>query len=281
MKEIKYFLSLLVISILFMGCSDDNTRGEKYYSGNQNYLSFGLGDRQRMIVKPEEGFRISKLYFGTYKNVSKDHQVKLVFDAENSEAVLGVDFEIINNVATLAKGTGLAYFEIKVFEDPAIPLGKKAIFRLESADLEDAVTRTEMIATLALSCQLDNEVFPMKYNVDVYAFGDIAPSHVQTLTPVYGADENTYKFASAWGPFFVAWATDSPSYNNQYVYPGKLIINCDNTVTVIGDSAPGNPYSGGTGTYDPDTGVIDVVINQGVFTSPFTTNCVFTPILED
>ena len=78
-----------------------------------------------------------------------------------------------------------------------------------------------------------------------------------------------------WGPNFVAWATGNASYAGQFVYPARLIINCDNTVDVI---TTGTQFLGGSGTYDPVTGVIDVVIQQGLFTAPFDTNCVFYPL---
>lgn len=272
MKNVKSYLLLFVFSFLLIGCEDDS-HGEKGYSGT-NYVSFNAAGTQRMVVRPETGFEISPVSFGTVKATQEDTQVKLIFDAENSTAVLGVDFDIVSDVVVLEKGKSVGEFGIKVYEDPATPAGKVAKFKISSPTIANAIFRQDLEVTLALSCQFDNEVFPLTYDVDVYAFGDMAPSHVQTLVPVSGAAENTYKFTSAWGPTFVAWATDTPSYNNQYLYSGVLTINCDNTVVVVGDLAWS---TGGTGTYDPDTGVIDVVIGQSLFTTAFTANCVFIP----
>lgn len=134
--------------------------------------------------------------------------------------------------------------------------------------------KTNHVVTFKLSCPKGN--LSGNYNVDVYAFADQAPSHTVALVPVDGV-ENTYSITSSWGPTFVAWATGNSAYNNQYLYKGNIKINCDDTVTFIGKET-GTWDTGGTGTYDPVTGVINIALSQGLFTGAFTTDLVFTKL---
>ncbi len=270
MKSLK-ILSILLLSLVFSNCSDDSN-GQKGYTG-ENYLIFNKGDQQKMRVSPDTGFENHQLTFGTLRASSSSYQVKLVYDAVSSTAVLGVDFDIVSDVVTVEAGQVFGAFDIKVYEEPAISLGKKAYFTLESSEIENAEFNNLVEVTFYLSCQVELDVFPLEYDVEVNAFDEQAETHSQTFTVVEDS-ENTFRVASMWGPNFVAWATGDPSYNGQFVYPATIAINCDNTVTVTA-AAPN--YTGGSGTYDPETGIINVSINQGIFSSPFITQCIFYP----
>lgn len=274
MKSLKV-LSILLLSLVFSNCSDDS-KGQKGYNGSENFLVFA-NDTQKMGVLPDTGSQIHKLTVGGLRAASSAYQVKLIYDAASSTALPGVDFDIVSDVITVEAGQVFGSFDIKVYEDPATGAGKLAYFTIESAQLENANFHNVTEVTFHLSCPVDLNTFPLNYDVEVYAFGDQAPNHTQTFT-VVPVVENTFTVQSMWGPNFVGFATGNPAYNGQFIYPATIILNCDDTVTVTA-AAPN--YLGGSGTYDPETGVIDVSISQGVFADAFITQCVFYPVVTE
>lgn len=263
-------IMFLFVAAAFTSCTDDD-KGERSIDSSAIFFNQST---QRVILNGSDDDVLSTIDFSATLNATAPYQVTLVFDAANSTAVEGVDFEIISNVATVPAGAIGGSFQVKYLQTPAVTAGKVAKFTLQSSSVDVAVFKNVTAVTMVLSCQLDLATFPLNYEVQVYAFDQEADPHNQTLTPVAG-QENTFSVPSMWGPNFVAWATGNASYAGQFVYPARLIINCDNTVDVI---TTGTQFLGGSGTYDPATGVIDVIIQQGLFTAPFDTNCVFYPL---
>ncbi|WP_265427527.1 hypothetical protein [Chryseobacterium sp. YIM B08800] len=264
----KRILSILTLSLLtvFNSCQEDEA---VYYEGD-SLVHFNT-TTQRVFVKLGTNAADVLVTYGVTKAAGSNSNVELVFNATKSTAVLGTDFTIVEGTDTLPAGNVLGDFKLNVKEAAALA-GKKAFFTLKSSSLGLATFNTEVEVDFALACPLEN--FPLKYNVDVFAFGEYAPSHEQTLVPVPGTD-NSFKVNSSWGPSFVAWATDNNGYNNQYLYPGTITIQCSN-VTFTSDAPTTGP--GGTGTYNPTTKVIEFTISQSLFTSPFNTTCTFTPL---
>jgi len=270
MKKLK-ILSLLLLSLVFSNCSESD--GQVEYKGDNALFFNNNGQPKRVILDGSVDFVTTSLEFATVKAPASSYQVKLVYDAENSTALPGVDFDVVNDVVTVEAGVLYGAFEVKFYEATAVALGKKAIFTLESDDVNNASFDNKMEVNISLSCQLDLETFPLTYDVEVLAFGSQADTHTQTFTVVTG-QENTFTVPSMWGPNFVAWATGNPAYAGQFIYPATIVIGCDNSVVV---TAVAPNYTGGSGTYDPATGIIDVVITQGVFTEQFDTQCIFYP----
>ncbi|WP_133121647.1 hypothetical protein [Chryseobacterium sp. PMSZPI] len=265
MKNIFKFLSVLIVfGLTVIACRYDD---EPKYGGD-SLLEFDKTEQTAIVVLNTKSVDYLVTY-GVVKPVDQDNNVELVFDASKSTAVLGTDFTIVKGTDVLKSGTALGNFKINVKEAGA-EAGKTAVFTLKSNSLHNATFNQQVVVTFKLSCPLTN--FPLKYDVNVIAFGDNAPSHQQTLTPVAGTT-NQFRVNSSWGPMFVAWATGNSSYNNQYLHPGVITITCK-TVTFKSDVTYGK---GGTGTYDPNTGVIDMVVGQSLFTDPFTARCIFTP----
>lgn len=264
---IKSILPLLLFSIVMIGCKKED---QPTYDGD-SLLHF---DRptQTAFVKLNQNNADYNLTFGTTKVVSSDNSAELVYlpnDPENT-AVLGTDFTIVKGTSILSAGQSLGNFIINV-KETAANANKKAVFTLRSSTLTNAIFNQRVVVNFAMSCPLTN--FPMNYMVDVYAFNEDAPSHNQTFVKVSGTD-NQFNVASAWGPNFVAWATGNNGYAGQYLYSGVLTINCT-TATYKGNDAWA---TGGTGTYNPITGVIVITVGQTLFSDPFTAQCTFNPM---
>lgn len=197
----------------------------------------------------------------------------IVISVDSTSTILPAEYEIVASTLVVPANSYQGEIQIKGnFEALPDGIAKKLNLKLESVG--DAFVSPSLFSlSIFKSCQIDLTGFPLTYNVEVYAFGEQAPSHVQTLT-VLTTGENTFRATSMWGPNFVAWATNDPSYEGQFLYPANIVINCDNTVDVI---TTGTQFLGGSGTYDPSSGVIDVTITQGVFSSPFDTQVIFIP----
>jgi hypothetical protein len=108
----------------------------------------------------------------------------------------------------------------------------------------------------------------------------VGPDFTQTLIPVVG-NPRQFTTASAWGVLFVPTLANNPAAIRDY--PATITINDDYTVTVVGINAPTSPnrYQGGEGTYDPCSDTFELTLRQGVFTSPFTVDVTYSPVIAD
>lgn len=266
MKKLFNILSACTVMLLSLySCEAEQpfTEGDSQIHFNEKeqdvYVTLGSGSGDVMVT------------YGVTKPAGTTANVELVFDQTKSTAILGTDFTIVEGTDNLEGNAIIGDFKLNVTE-AAATANKIARFTLKSNNLAIAPFNQEVEVTFNLACPLDN--FPLQYNVTVTAFNEDAPSHQQTLIPVAGTD-NQFKVNSSWGPSFVAWATDNPAYNNQYLYPGTITINCSNVTFRSGAPSTG---PGGTGTYNPTTGVIQFTVSQSLFSSPFNTTCTFTPL---
>ena len=109
----------------------------------------------------------------------------------------------------------------------------------------------------------------------VSSTGFNGPAYNVTLVPVAGTT-NEFTTTSAWGPLFVPTLCACPVVRD---YPVKITINEDFTVTVVNNhpTIPSTQYIGGSGTYDPCTDTFNIILQQGIFTNPFTVNVVWSP----
>lgn len=266
-KFFKTILPFTLMAFALIGCKKEDL---PVYDGD-SLLHFNKADQSAFVKLTDAGANYN-VTFGTTKVVEGDHAVELVFEPSKSTAVLGTDFTIVQGTSQIVSGQSLGNFVINVTNAGATA-GKKAVFTLKSSTLSNAIFNKEVTVTFKLNCPIDSTTFPLTYNVDVYAFNEDAPSHIQTFVPVAGTD-NKFKVASAWGPNFVAWATGNNSNAGKYLYKGTLTINCTE-VTYVGDDAWA---PGGEGTYNPITGVIYLELDQALFSDVFITKCTFTPL---
>lgn len=268
MKNIKFILTLLAISFVVFACREDHT--DPGYEGAP-VLHFNKGIQDDAFVLLGSDYTDVKISYGSIASVTGSNQVKLVVDELGPDTVEGVDFKILTPVDELANDENGGEFTVRVFEPASSEVTKSVTFKLTSATIANAVFDQTFTLNMAISCPIASD-FALNYDVTVFAFDEEANPHTQTLVPVPGT-MNQFKVASSWGPNFVAWATGSAGYANQYLYPGTIIINCG-TVLFKSDAAYG---TGGSGTYDPATGVIEFTIGQSLFSDQFETTCVFTP----
>ena len=94
---------------------------------------------------------------------------------------------------------------------------------------------------------------------------------------------NEFSVSSCWGDNYVAGVTGNPDFEGQFVYPGTLTFNDDNTLVITSD----DPALPGTVLQDDadDGNLLDLeeneiryTLEQGIFTGDFTVPVILTPL---
>ncbi|UOX32227.1 hypothetical protein LXD69_09170 [Flavobacterium sediminilitoris] len=273
----KKILILLVVATfgVFYSCSDADP--ELYSDGAVAY--FTAGTSSKFPVKEEDVTgSLKKVRVGvtTVANVDREFQIEVLPDDNLNDDVNYASpsqYSIVSSSLVIPAGSYVGDIEI-ISEYASLPENEEILLKLKLNSVDSGVVLERMntyTLTLFRSCLIPD--FPLSYNAVPFAFGVNGPAFASTFVPVENV-ENTYSVASGWGPNFVAWAANESSLEGEYVYSGTLIINCDNSVVYIGNDAWA---TGGTGSYNPNTGVITVLLTQELFTDPFTVTTTFTP----
>ncbi len=163
MKYYKFFKLLPFLALVFlMSCEKD--KGEVAFEGDA-LLNFSFTTSEVLVLQ-ETGSVDYELSYGTFRPVVGDHTVTLIPDVENSTAVLGVDYEIIDNTDVLASGKGYSSFTLRFFEEPATLAGKVVVFSLQSATLSNADFNTTNTLTVKLTCPVEETMFVGSYLIE-------------------------------------------------------------------------------------------------------------------
>ena len=192
----------------------------------------------------------------------------------SSSSTLFVEDGAANNVTIGVAATSVVdagSFSIVGLFEGAIVEGKTLVLNLGSADFEVG-SSNQYSLTFVQFCPF-NGLETTSYTAYPSAFDDDAPEFPVTLVPV-GDSVNEYTIASGWGPNFVTWATGNPAYDGLYQYSGTIVINDDFTIDFVGDDAWA---TGGSGEFSPCTQEFSYTLQQGLFTSSFTTDVVLIP----
>lgn len=151
MKNI--FLLLVSLSLLtFTSCSDDD-RGQA--TPSEQLIMFPVVTNSIFAFDGTEGTE-DVVVFGSIKPVSGNHTVNLVFDAESSTMIEGVDFSITKGSAELNDGDIHGEFKIFYYTAEAIEEGKRAVFTIESSTLEVAGFKDSYSARVSFACPIDD-----------------------------------------------------------------------------------------------------------------------------
>lgn len=167
MKKLKYF-ALAILSFTLLNCSNEDDNGQVAYKGGAalNFLDQGAEEQLFVVSNTEYGESVVK--FGSLNPVSGSHTVKLVPDVNNSSAILGEDYIIIDDTVELADGDVSGEFTVRFFKDKATEVGKTVVFKLESS-LPAASFYTSHTINVNLSCPV--EVLVGNFTSSTYWYG--------------------------------------------------------------------------------------------------------------
>lgn len=234
MKNIFY---LLLGCLFFFACKDSDA---DIYEGD-TMLNFNKGISGNGFVLNSQTYSDYKISYGALKAVQSNHSVKLVFDASNSTAVQGTDFEILNNATDdLSAGETGGEFTVRIYKAPAVQSGKTAVFKLQSASLMNAGFDQTYTLNMSLTCPVtsfvgnftntesfwnnpgtpveivENPAVPNQLLIkDFLDVGkDLVLNYNPTTYTVTFADQNTGYFSSANGGYI--WLRPSASKASSF-----------------------------------------------------------------
>ena len=265
MKKLSYLFTFL--TIVLVGCDTD--KGDESYMDNRATIA-GITESSSTLFVTADGKNTYTLKINVSKLLKSNMDLTIAID-ETSEAIEGVDFNLSESSIKIAAGSFSGSIDIVADFDNASFDGKKLKLNLVAPDGVLIGEGSSITIDIVKSCPLPSEL-ASSYTANPSISGTDAPEFTASFTRV-GTTGLTYEVNSGWGPNFVGWAANDPSYNGALIYPCELTVNADGTVTVTGESY----YTGGTGTYDACTGVISVTLTQAVFNNPFTVDVTFTP----
>ena len=191
---------------------------------------------------------------------------------------------LLSPALVLGVGTAsmLPFFDLKISESTMMIAGaviglvvnlsfakmyeQKRLGNIRAGFNENNIFTYELYRSCPKSIGLNYIGFPTRTGTAVSL-----PTFTTTFVPD-PSQENTWFVSTGWGPEAVSFLTRDESYAGSYLYSGKLVIKCDNTVEYTGLESY---LEGGTGTYDPITGIITLVLTQELFDSPFTVTTQF------
>lgn len=280
MKNLKYIL-LFVASSLFVACSNDDDAARFANDSQSGWVQFQSGTTIEVIAGAVTQFKLPVILRAP-ENTDGLEVTYTITDVSGSSA------------GVIATGTTVMF-------PPAVTtdlnqLKQDLIIDVVSSNLPSNV---EFDVTLTATSRSNvkvgiEEEYPIKRRIKICSttvptsFTGVstanltgatpAPSFVPVITPVPG-QENSFEFNTAWGVDFIVHMTGNPATSGIRNYPAIVTINPDLSVTVVGINTPAAPnrYPGGSGTFNPCTKQISYVLNQGVFTNPFTVSVVLSP----
>jgi hypothetical protein len=280
MKNFKYVL-LFVATSLFVACSNDDEAARFASDSQSGWVQFQTGTTIEAVAGSVTQFKLP-----------------VILRAPENTDGLEVTYTITDVVGSSA---GIIATGTVVMFDPATSadlnqLKQDLVIDVISSNLPSNV---EFDVTLTATSRSNVKVgieqkYPVKRRIKIcstnvptsftgvstasLAGATPAPSFVPVITPVPGV-ANSFNFNTCWGVDFIVHMTGNPATSGIRNYPGIVTINPNFSVTVVGINIPTAPnrYPGGSGTFNPCTKQISYVLNQGVFTNPFTVSVVLTP----
>ena len=295
MKNLKYIL-LFVAASLFVACSNDDEAARFADDSQSGWVQFKQPSTPTPII---EGRPIAPLeiIFGSTTQI----KLPVVLRAPENTDGLEVTYTITDVVGSSA---GVISTGSVVVFPKAVAGGSTQLNQLTQDIVIDIVAPTlssgvEFDVTLTATSRsnvkvgVETEQYPVTRRIKIcstnvptsytgvstanLAGATPAPSFVPVITPVPGV-ANSYEFNTCWGVDFIVHMTGNPATSGIRNYPGIVTINPNFTVTVVGINTPAAPnrYPGGSGTFNPCTKQINYVLNQGVFTNPFTVSVALT-----
>ncbi|RMZ61066.1 hypothetical protein D1632_03605 [Chryseobacterium nematophagum] len=148
-KYLKFGI-FLALAVAFTSCKQDDL----YYEG-EPYLFF-KSDEGVAFVEQGSNHKDVTIDFGAMKPVDGSHPVNLVVDTQNSTAVEGTQFQILNNGAGFGNGANSGKFTIRILESGSSTTSKAAVFKLQSNSIANAQYNQTYTLNMSLTCPISN-----------------------------------------------------------------------------------------------------------------------------
>lgn len=268
MKKIKIILQTALICLFLVSCNDDdNTTTLNGGNSDSGWIQFD-GSKSALFSNSESISLPFSLPIGTNaQGQIITYSIELI-NGSYPANLLG-DFTIA--LESLEKDGSITFMPITTGENYNLRYTllstTNADYQIGLSDGSKQTTYDLEVCNFEITATYTGDAFSNDLGV---APGVFAP-YTSTFTPVAG-ETNVWTLDTTWGPDFVSLACDGCVPLGSFPYESTIVLNDDNSVSVIAD----NPYSGGTGIYDPCNNQFTLNLGQTVFQNPFTVDVVLT-----
>ncbi len=165
--------------------------------------------------------------------------------------------------------------------DPSITTNYTVQFTITGTSNPDVIVGLDGDNPIVHTLEVCSNVLPLSWTGSAFIDGSQINTFDMTLTPT--GNEGEFEVSSAWGTNFVAEATGNPGFDGQFIYDGTMVINADNTLSIVGNDPalfPGTvlPEDSLNGNlFDPCTNQLVYTLSQSLFTGDFTVDVILTP----
>lgn len=246
MKIFKY-LSIPIFALMLSSCE---SKDDAVYEGD-NFISFAAKSSEATVVKGTTSREVTVSYT-TLSEAKVNTEVKISVDTNNSTAVEGTDFKIINSTDNLAAGQKVGNFKIQLLESGAKETPKVITFKLSTPTVPGAIFNQTHALTYSLECLFDMSSFTGTYKVVTDTWEDYSPGELITVQP--GPAANQFKILSTNNIYI---SNPSTSYMLVTVQNNGSVTVASNQPFSYGGTT-GNLSINGTGTVNFCNGGINI-----------------------
>lgn len=216
-KILKYSLELIAIILAIYGCTPNFV---DVYQGPD--LVHFMSTEGRLIVHSENPEM--QIEIGAVSPYTEDRTFTVAVDQENSSAVEGVDFELLNPTVSIPAGEVLGSLSIQGIYEAALPEGKQLNLMLtEPSHGEIAGFENQYALDLYKFCDFDLEAFVGSYNVYEHSYwGEYEYSTSTSAAGLFSINIHTlWEFSDV--EVEVTFGRDSTNcfINDQYFYTNE------------------------------------------------------------
>lgn len=199
MKIFKY-LSIPIFALMLFSCEE---REDAVYEGD-NFVSFAATSSEATVVKGSTSKEVT-ISYTTLSEAKANTDVKISVDTNNSTAIEGTDFKIINATDNLAAGQKVGKFRIQLYESGASETPKVITFKISSPTVPNAIFNQTHELKYSLECPFNISVFSGTYKVVTDSWQDYSPGAL--ITVQQGPSANQFKILANNNPYILNAST--------------------------------------------------------------------------
>ena len=271
----KYFLKITAV-ILLVGLISSCDEKQVMYDGEPAVALFASDFSQLNVLEETNG---STLIPVNVSNLSSSDRKIVVSVNPNGTTATPNQYNIETTSLIIPANSYTGFVKVaSTYESLPVDGSVSLVLNLVEVgnpDLHLDTVKTRYTLKIKRSCPFDFSTIGGNFTGTSSIKDEAYPTFIPVMTQ--NPDKlNEFKLSTLWGENFVADYLGNPNYNDEYVYPGKIIINPDLTLTVIGTD-PDDRMPGGSGVYDPCTNTFSYTLTQDLFADTFVVDVVLTP----
>lgn len=265
MKKFLYKLAAfsMVLGVL-TGCEEDRVNYD--VDGGRTLAGF-QEEGTRIYVKEDPGYTVYEVEVGVTTRSSVDRVITFEVNEELTNATEDM-YQFESTSFVIPAGEFIGKIRVRGNYLPLPEVGEHYLV-LDLIDIQGADVISPVKSRFAITFSRDCPKEIAESYTGYVTSHSVPPFEVDFVNAGY----NAYYLSTAWGDF-VAALTGDDGYAGRYQYPGNLFISCDNVVVFTGTQSG---MSGGSGFYDPNSGIISLTLAQSLFTTSFTATVQFVP----